>query len=111
MQPRAAAGADEEQVMTTTHINEARQMFCGEVGNAATYGGVNWLGFAASPTFAIMALCTGFSHSLSDMLCISSHGDSPMNEMAAMYALMSLFHVEPWLSLLKCLIQRGSARH
>ena len=97
--------------MTTTHISEARQMVCTEDGNAATPGAANWLGFAASPTFAVMALWTGFSPSLSDMLCVSSHGGLPVNGMVAMYALMSLFHVEPWLSRLKCLIQRGDARH
>jgi hypothetical protein len=102
------AGADEEQVMNTNNISEARRMVCAEDGNAATPGAANWLGFAASPTCAVMALWTGFSPSLSDMPCISSHGGLPLNGMAAMYALMSLFHVEPWLSLLRCLIQRGA---
>src|SRR5262245_20010483 len=102
--PRAEVGADEEQVMTTTHISEGRQVVCAEVANAATHGAANWLGFAASPTFAVMALWSGFLPSLSDMLCMSSHGGLPLNGMVAMYALMSLFHLEPWLSLLKCLI-------
>jgi hypothetical protein len=55
-----------------------------------------------------MALWTGFSPSLSDMPCISSHSGLPLNGMATMYVQMSLFHVEPWLSLLRCLIQRGA---
>jgi len=103
--------ADEEQVMTTIHISEARQMACAQDGNATIHGAAHWLGFAASPTFAVIALWTGFSPSLSDMVCMSSHGGLPLNGMAAMYALMSLFHVAPWLSLLKCLVQRGDACH
>ena len=77
--------------MNTNHISEARRMVCAEDGNAATPGAANWLGFAASPTCAVMALWTGFSPSLSDMPCISSHSGLPLNGMAAMYALMSLF--------------------
>jgi hypothetical protein len=57
-----------------------------------------WIGLAASPTFALMAwiaatdaprmtVCSGAS----DML--------PLDGMAWMYLLMSLFHVSPWLKL------------
>jgi hypothetical protein len=97
--------------MTTTYISEARQMLCAEDGNAAVPGAASWLGFAASPTFAVMAVWTGFSPGLSDMLCIRSHGGLPLDGMAAMYALMSLFHLAPWLSLLRCSIQREGACH
>jgi hypothetical protein len=98
--------------MTTTNISEGRRIVCAEDGNAATTAGAaTWLGFLASPTFAVMALWTGFLPGLSDMLCINSHGGLPLNGMMAMYALMSLFHLAPWLSLLRSSIQRGGACH
>ena len=34
------------------------------------------------------------------MLCSSGQGASPLGGMAAMYALMSAFHVTPWLKLI-----------
>ena len=63
-----------------------------------TRGATGWIGLAASPTFALMAwiaatdaprmtVCSGAS----DML--------PLDGMAWMYLLMSLFHVSPWLKL------------
>ena len=98
--------------MTTTHISEGRRIVCAEDGNAATTAGAaTWLGFTASPTLAVMSLWTGFSPSLSHMLCMSSRGGLPLNGMVATYALMSLFHLAPWLSLLRCSIQRGGACH
>ncbi|MBP1874880.1 hypothetical protein J2Z19_004613 [Ensifer adhaerens] len=58
------------------------------------------LSLFASPTFAAMALVTGF---LSDgepgMLCTTAAA-SPLTGMAAMYALMSAFHLAPWLRLI-----------
>src|SRR5580700_4823622 len=90
-QPHAAASVDEEQIMTTTHISEGRRIVCAEDGNAATTAGAaTWLGFTASPTLAVMSLWTGFSPSLSHMLCMSSRGGLPLNGMVATYALMSL---------------------
>ena len=65
--------------MNTNHISEARSRVCAGDGNAATPGAANWLGFAASPTCAVMALWTGFSTSLSDMPCMSGHGGLPLN--------------------------------
>ena len=52
---------------------------------------------AASPTFACLALLTGFhGGGAMDLLCA---GASPLNGMTAMYALMSGFHPAPWLRL------------
>ena len=65
----------------------------GEGGGAA-----DWLGLAAAPTFAIMALLTGmFGGGPSDMLCSATHGASPLSGMIPMYLLMSAFHAGPWL--------------
>jgi hypothetical protein len=61
---------------------------------------VDWLYFAATPTFAIMALLTGMlSGGPIDMLCSAGHG-SPLSGMVPMYLLMSAFHSAPWLKLI-----------
>jgi hypothetical protein len=70
------------------------------VGGNAASGVAGWLALAAAPTFAIMALWTGFSASPGDMLCTAMQGSSPLSGMALMYALMSAFHAAPWLRLL-----------
>jgi hypothetical protein len=56
-----------------------------------------WLGFAAAPTFATMALITAALGGGAEPLC-SAHG-SLMSGMAPMYLLMSAFHAGPWLRL------------
>ncbi|MBR2119157.1 MAG: hypothetical protein IJ935_10945 [Afipia sp.] len=66
--------------------------------NAATLGAAKWLALAAAPTFAIMALLTGIlGEGAPAMLC--AHDASPLSGMAAMYGLMSAFHLTPWLKL------------
>lgn len=57
-----------------------------------------WLGLAAAPTFAAMALFTWASGGDADMIC-SMHAMSPLSGMAPMYLLMSAFHLSPWLKL------------
>ena len=58
------------------------------------------LSLAAAPTFAALALWSAFFTAQPDMLCMAMLGSSPMNGMALMYALMSVFHAAPWLRLL-----------
>lgn len=67
--------------------------------NRAAFGAAQWLSLAATPTFAIMALLTGvLGESPPAVLC--SHDASPLGGMAAMYCLMSAFHLTPWLKLI-----------
>jgi hypothetical protein len=76
---------------------------------AAASGAAGWLGFAAAPTFALMALLTYVtSNEGADMMCSEAHGVSPLSGMAPMYLLMSLFHSAPWLKLISR--QRSPAR-
>ncbi len=56
-----------------------------------------WLSLAAAPIFAALALWTGLFGGQPDMPCMSTPKASPLNGMALMYALMTLFHAAPWL--------------
>ncbi|OKO73986.1 hypothetical protein AC629_35635 [Bradyrhizobium sp. NAS80.1] len=58
-----------------------------------------WLGLAAAPTFAIMALLTAVLGGPADMLCSGEHG-SLLSGMVPMYLLMSAFHSTAWLKLI-----------
>ena len=59
------------------------------------------LSLAAAPTFAIMALLTGFQDGgMPGMLCSAVHDASPLTGMLPMYLLMSAFHSAPWLRLI-----------
>jgi hypothetical protein len=42
-------------------------------GDAAAPAAAGWLGLPAAPTFAVMALWTGYSGSQTDTLCMSNH--------------------------------------
>jgi hypothetical protein len=79
-----------------------------ESGHAAAFGAAGWLGLAATPTFALMALLTGVGGGPSDLLCSAARGASPLNGMVPMYVLMSAFHSAPWLKLISS--RRGGAR-
>lgn len=57
-----------------------------------------WLALAASPTFALMALITAVD-APPLALCTGSIRILPIDGMTAMYVLMSLFHLPPWLKL------------
>jgi hypothetical protein len=61
-------------------------------------GATAWLGLAASPTFAAMA-CIAAGDAPAMALCSSGPAMLPIGGMTAMYLLMSLFHLSPWLNL------------
>ena len=67
-------------------------------GSGAAPGVAGWLGLAAAPTFALMALWSALSGGPPDVFCVP-HA-SPLTGMTAMYALMSAFHAAPWLRLM-----------
>jgi len=68
-------------------------------GNAAS-GIAGWLGLAAAPTFALMALWTALAGGGQDMPCMALPDAVPVNGMALMYLLMGIFHAAPWLKRL-----------
>jgi len=72
---------------------------------ARALGPAEWLQLTAAPTFAIMALLTGLDGSPMNNVCPSGPA-APINGMAAMYLFMSMFHLPPWLKL----IRRPTAR-
>lgn len=78
---RAAAGANRDGVAAARHL-------------------ARWLGLAATPTFAVMALLTiVLGDGPTDMLCAAGRG-SPLGGMVPMYLLMSAFHSAAWLRLI-----------
>lgn len=77
----AAAGASRDSVVA------ARQL-------------ARWLGLAATPTFATMAVLTAvIGGGPADMLCGAGQG-SLLGSMVPMYLLMSAFHSTAWLRLI-----------
>ena len=72
----------------------------GRRGDAAVLGAAGWLGLAAAPTFAVMALLSCVTGGDADMMCSAAHAVSPLSGMVPMYALMSAFHLAPWLKLI-----------
>jgi hypothetical protein len=87
--------------------DEAGRPAIGRSDHAAAPGGGlgGWLGLAAAPTFAAMALLTAVSGADADMMCGAAHGVSPLgwpalSGMVPMYALMSAFHAAPWVRLI-----------
>jgi hypothetical protein len=67
----------------------------------------DWLHLAAAPIFAVMALLTGILDGGSYHALCSNAGASPLSGMVPMYALMSAFHLAPWLRLIAA--RRSSA--
>ena len=72
----------------------------GRRSDAAALGAAGWLGLAAAPTFAVMALLSCVTGGDADMMCSAAHAVSPLSGMVPMYALMSAFHLAPWLKLI-----------
>jgi hypothetical protein len=70
----------------------------GKTAPRAALGGAGWLGLAASPTFALMGLVAAHD-ALSGAICLAAPGILAVDSMTAMYLLMSLFHLPPWLAL------------
>ena len=68
--------------------------------DAAALGAADWLGLAAAPTFALMALLTYVLGGDADMMCSAAQSVSPLSGMVPMYLLMSAFHSTPWLKLI-----------
>jgi hypothetical protein len=54
------------------------------------------LRLAAAPIFAVLALLSALGGTPMGNLCAAASG-GPVNSMALMYALMSVFHVPAWL--------------
>ena len=67
-------------------------------GAAGGAGLAKWLGLAASPTFAAMALLTSFGGG--PMILCSGAAGFPLSGMVPMYLLMSVFHAAPWLKVI-----------
>jgi hypothetical protein len=68
--------------------------------DAAALGAADWLGLAAAPTFALMALLTYALGGDADIMCSAAQSVSPLCGMVPMYLLMSAFHSTPWLKLI-----------
>jgi len=79
--------------MTTSSAADKGSARAGSVRGAA-----GWLAFAASPSFAFMA-CIAANHARPIAFCALGSNIPPIDGMVAMYLLMSLFHVSPWLKL------------
>jgi len=91
----------------TTHRPASTTNIFGDSRGSTILGASNYLRLAAAPTFAIMALLTGVIGSPKNLLCSAAHDVSPLTGMAAMYLLMSIFHLPPWLKLIS---SRGKGR-
>ena len=85
--------------MSKTHASGAQFGGCVGSGNMAAPGVAGLLSLGAAPVFALMALWTGL-FGQPEALCMSMYDASPLNGMALMYTLMSIFHAAPWLKLI-----------
>jgi hypothetical protein len=70
----------------------------GNHGAAIARVAADWLGLAAAPAFATMALMTACLGGGAEPLC-SAHG-SLMTSMVPMYLMMGAVHAAPWLRLI-----------
>ena len=71
---------------------------------AITPGATDWIGLAAAPTFALMALLTASPGVGPDgMVCSAGHSGFLLSGMVPMYLLMSAFHTAPWLKMVSSL--------
>jgi hypothetical protein len=72
----------------------------GDVGAGLSRVAADWLGLAAAPAFATMALMTGAFGGGAEPLCSGSGHGALMSGMAPMYFMMGAFHSAPWLRLI-----------
>jgi hypothetical protein len=97
----AVKGRDEDRrEFPLAWVRRHDQHRTGSTGSdkAAALRTADWLCFAATPTFAIMALLAGvLGGGPLDAFCSAAHHGLPLNGMVPMYALMSAFHSAPWL--------------
>jgi hypothetical protein len=78
-------------------------------GGPTGLGAADWLGLAAAPSFAFIALLAGVhGGGAGGMLCSAARDGSPLSGMVPMYWLMSAFHLTPWLKLIAR--RRGGGR-
>src|SRR5262249_17455889 len=69
-------------------------------GHGVGRGAADWLGLAAAPAFAIMALLTGvLGGEQPDVLCVATGRMPLLSGMIPMYLLVSIVHLPPWLRL------------
>jgi hypothetical protein len=69
-------------------------------GAAIARVAVDWLGLAAAPAFAMMALMTVCLSGGMDPLCSATPFGSLVSGMVPMYLMMSAVHSAPWLRLI-----------
>ena len=83
----------------TCHASAAAVAKSDGKGAAPAPRPADWLGLAAAPTFAIMALATqAHGGGSMDALCPAVQGFA-LGGMVPMYGLMSAFHLGPWLAI------------
>lgn len=66
------------------------------ISTARNKGLEGWIGLAAAPAFAAMALLSHLGGG-ADLICSSSR----LNSMPTMYLIMACVHLAPWLRLLR----------
>jgi hypothetical protein len=71
----------------------------GNHGAAIARVSADWLGLAAAPAFATMAVTTICLGGGAEPLCSSPGNGSLMTGMVPMYLMMGAIHVGPWLRL------------
>ena len=69
-------------------------------GAAVARVAAEWLGLAAAPAFATMALMTACLEGGAEPLCSALGHGSLMSGMVPMYLVMGAVHVGPWLRLI-----------
>ena len=74
-------------------------------------GAADWLGLAAAPAFAGMALLSVILGSGETICAAGPEGASLLTGMVPMYVLMSAFHAAPWLRVLRGPASDGATGH